>query len=105
MCHSKMMKVDTVFVSNIINEKRGTTPNGLKIYTLEDIYPHADLVTYCSNFEGFGNAFLEAIYFRKPIVVNTYSIYTMDIQPKGFDVIDTEVRMTGYCPRCQQSRK
>jgi len=92
--YSKLMKVETVFVSNIINEERGTTANGRKIYTLSDIYPHADLVTYPSNFEGFGNAFLEAIYFRKPIVVNTYSIYIMDIQPKGFDVIEIDGYVT-----------
>ncbi len=88
--YSELMKVDTRFVATIINEHRGTTPGGRKIYTLEDIYPHADLVTYPSNFEGFGNAFLEAIYFSKPIVVNTYSIYSMDIQPKGFDVIEID---------------
>ena len=26
-------------------------------------------------------------------------------EAKGFDVVDTEVRMTGYCPKCRQSRK
>ena len=92
--YSQLMKVDTLFISNVINEKRGTTDDGRKIYTLEDIYPHADLVTYPSNFEGFGNAFLEAIYYRKPIVVNTYSIYMMDIQPKGFDVIELDGYVT-----------
>lgn len=93
--YSKMLKVDTRFVSEIINEKRGYTETGEKIYTLYDIYPHADLVTYPSNFEGFGNAFLEAIYFKKPIVVNAYSIYSMDIKPKGFDVIEID----GYVNR------
>lgn len=93
--YSKMLKVDTRFVSDIINEKRGYTETGQKIYTLYDIYPHADLVTYPSNFEGFGNAFLEAIYFQKPIVVNAYSIYSMDIKPKGFDVIEID----GYVNR------
>jgi glycosyltransferase involved in cell wall biosynthesis len=88
--YSKLMKVDTLFVSDIINEKRGTTDTGKKIYTLEDIYPHADLVTYPSNFEGFGNAFLEAIYYSKPIVVNNYSIYSSDIKPKGFKVIEID---------------
>ena len=88
--YSKLMKVDTYFVSNIINEQRGLTTNGRKIYTLEDVYPHADLVTYPSTFEGFGNAFLEAVYFCRPIVVNTYSIYTMDIKPKGFEVIEID---------------
>jgi len=88
--YSELMKVDTIFVSDIINEQRGLTRDGGKIYTLEDIYPHADLVTYPSNFEGFGNAFLEAVYFRKPIVVNNYSIYSVDIKPKGFSVIELD---------------
>jgi glycosyltransferase involved in cell wall biosynthesis len=92
--YSELMKVNTVFVSDIINEHRGRTEDGKKIYTLEDIYPHADLVTYPSTFEGFGNAFLEAVYFRKPIVVNAYSIYTKDIKPKGFSVIEIDGYVT-----------
>ncbi len=92
--YSRMMGVDTRFVATIIGEERGRTAGGRKIYTLEDIYPHADLVTYPSNFEGFGNAFLVAVYFRKPIVVNTYSIYQMDIKPKGFDVIEIDGYVT-----------
>jgi glycosyltransferase involved in cell wall biosynthesis len=49
-------------------------------------------VTYPSSLEGFGNAFLETIYFSKPIVVNTYSIYSIDIKPKGFSAIE----LNGY---------
>lgn len=101
--YSKLMKVDTYFVSNIINEERGLTKNGRKIYTLEDVYPHADLVTYPSTFEGFGNAFLEAIYYCRPIVVNTYSIYTMDIKPKGFKVIEIDGYVSASAVR--QARK
>ena len=92
--YSELMKVNTVFVSDIIDEERGTTSDGRKIYTLEDIYPYADLVTYPSTFEGFGNAFLETLYFKKPIVVNTYSIYLKDIQPKGFKVIEIDGYVT-----------
>ncbi|MDJ0804078.1 MAG: glycosyltransferase family 4 protein [Desulfobacterales bacterium] len=92
--YSQMMGVETLFVANVINEHRGLTKDGRKIYTLEDIYPHADLVTYPSTFEGFGNAFLEAIYFRKPIVVNNYSIYHKDIKPKGFQVIEIDGYVT-----------
>ena len=88
--YSRLMEVETIFVSEIINEHRGLTADGKKIYTLQDIYPHCDLVTYPSTFEGFGNAFLEAVYFRKPIVVNAYSIYTKDIKPKGFSVIEID---------------
>ena len=49
-----------------------------------------DLITYPSLYKGLGNAFLEAVYFRKPIVVNTYSIYAKDIKPKGFSVIEID---------------
>jgi glycosyltransferase involved in cell wall biosynthesis len=52
------------------------------------VYPHADLVTYPSHYEGFGNAFLEAIYFGKPVVVNTYAVYARDIDPLGFKTIE-----------------
>ena len=88
--YSRMLGVNTVFVSDIINDVRGYTKSGKKIYTLEDVYPHCDLVTYPSNVEGFGNAFLEAVYFRKPILVNRYSIYTFDIKPKGFSAIEID---------------
>jgi glycosyltransferase involved in cell wall biosynthesis len=88
--YSELMNVHTVFAADIIGDKRGRTPNGQKIYTLADIYHYADLITYPSNIEGFGNAFLEAIYFCKPIVVNNYSIYATDIKPKGFDVIEID---------------
>lgn len=92
--YSKLMGVDTLFISDIINEQRGVTEDGRKVYTLYDIYPYADLITYPSAFEGFGNAFLEAIYFSKPIVVNTYSIYALDFQPKGFAVVELDGYVT-----------
>ena len=66
---------------------RGTTSDGKKIYTLGDVYPRADMVTYPSTVEGFGNAFLEAVYYRRLILVNNYSIYEVDIKPKGFRTI------------------
>jgi glycosyltransferase involved in cell wall biosynthesis len=88
--YSKLMRVNTRFVSNIINEKRGRTKGGRKIYKLFDVYPHADLITYPSLYEGFGNAFLEAVYFKKPILVNNYAIYLHDIRPKGFKVIEID---------------
>jgi glycosyltransferase involved in cell wall biosynthesis len=56
-------------------------------YTLLDVYPCADFITYPSLYEGFGNAFLEAIYFKKPILINRYAIFVRDIEPKGFDLI------------------
>lgn len=88
------MGVRAIFSSELFGEYRGTTPNGKKIYSLSDAYPHADLVTYPSLIEGFGNAFLEAIYYRKPIVVNNYSIFATDIRPKGFKVIEFDDYIT-----------
>ncbi len=83
-----MLNVTVNFESAIVGDRRGVTPEGRKIYTLGDIYPQADLVTYPSSMEGFGNAFLEAIYYRRPLVVNNYSIYETDIKPKGFQVVE-----------------
>lgn len=90
--YAQLMGVPLIIKPGIIGTARGLTPEGKKIYTLWDVYPHADLVTYPSMYEGFGNAFLETIYFRKPLVVNRYSIYEMDIEPMGFEVIT----MDGY---------
>ena len=45
-------------------------------------------MTYPSSIEGFGNAFLEAVYHRRPLVVNRYSIYEIDIRPHGFRVVE-----------------
>ncbi len=80
--------IDVRFIADRIGETRGTDAEGRKIYTLFDVYPHADLVTYPSHYEGFGNAFLEAIYFGKPVVVNTYAVYARDIDPLGFKTIE-----------------
>lgn len=59
-------------------------------FSLSDIYFSADYVSYPSQYEGFGNALLEAIYFKKPILINRYEVFKHDIEPKGFlfDVMD-----------------
>jgi glycosyltransferase involved in cell wall biosynthesis len=80
--------IDVRFIADRVGEQRGRNAEGRKVYTLFDVYPHADLVTYPSHYEGFGNAFLEAIYFRKPVVVNTYAVYARDIDPLGFKTIE-----------------
>jgi len=85
---ANLLDVVINFESDIVTPDRGKTADGRKTYTLDDIYPLADLVTYPSAIEGFGNAFLEAVYHKRPIVVNNYSIYEADIKPKGFRVIE-----------------
>jgi mannosylglucosylglycerate synthase len=63
--------------------------------SLWDIYPHADFVTFPSLLEGFGNAFLEAIYFKKPLLVNRYPVFIRDIEPLGFDLAIMDGFLTG----------
>ncbi|MFC1585081.1 glycosyltransferase [Fibrobacterota bacterium] len=92
--YSKLLRVNTLFVSDIIGDRRGKTKNGRKIYSLYDVYPHADFVTYPSSYEGFGNAFLEAVYFKKPLLINNYSIYANDIKPRGFQVVEIDDYIT-----------
>ncbi len=64
-------------------------------FSLWEVYAAADLVTYPSSWEGFGNGLLEAIYLKKPIVLNRYKIYVTDIEPKGFDFITFDDKITG----------
>jgi glycosyltransferase involved in cell wall biosynthesis len=79
--------VDLRLVADRVGEVRQRDSKGRKVYTLWDLYPHADFVTYPSIYEGFGNALLEAVYFRKPVLINRYSIFVRDIEPKGFRLL------------------
>jgi len=54
-----------------------------KVFSLWDAYIHADFVVYPSLYEGFGNALIEALFFRKPILVNRYQVFMDDIEPTG----------------------
>ena len=87
-------KVDLRFVSDRVGEVRRRDAKGRKVYTLWDLYPHADIVTYPSAYEGFGNALLEAMYFRKPVLINRYSIFVRDIEPKGFRLLTMDNLVT-----------
>ena len=85
--YAHLLDVTVRFEFDQVRDERATTKEGKKIYTLGDVYPQADLITYPSAIEGFGNAFLEAVYYRRPILVNNYSIYEVDIKPKGFRTV------------------
>ncbi len=84
--------VDLRFVSHRVGDIRHESDSGDKTYDLADAYVHSDFITYPSLYEGFGNALLEAFYHRKPVLVNRYSIFVTDIEPKNFKVI----KMNGY---------
>lgn len=63
-------------------------------FRLWDAYLNADFVTYPSHIEGFGNAFLEAVYYRLPLLIRRYPIFVRDIEPLGFDLITFDEEIT-----------
>ena len=86
---ARVMNVRLELIDYLVGARRGRE-NGHKIYALWDVYPHADLVTYPSKYEGFGNALLEAVYFKRPVVVNRYPVYNADIAPLGFEFVELD---------------
>ncbi len=94
--YANYMKVKLRVVSNRIAKQRYIDDNGVKYYTLWDVYPHADLISYPSLYEGYGNAFVEAIYFRKPVLINRYKIFEADIEPLGFQLVSFDGYLTSH---------
>ncbi len=89
---ANLLGVELLFAQRWISHCRCVADDGCKCYSVWDAYQQADLVTYPSTYEGFGNAFLEAVYYKKPILCNRYSIYRTDIEPCGF----RPIVMDGY---------
>ena len=92
--YAERLGVELIFIGNKIGPMRMFGARSDREYSIDDAYQAADIVSYPSGYEGFGNAFLEAVYFKKPIVVNRYSIFVEDIEPYGFDVIKFESFIT-----------
>ncbi len=86
---ARVMGVDLRLIDHLVGAERATR-DGRKVYSLWDVYPHADLVTYPSLYEGFGNALLEAVYFKRLVVVNRYPVYNADIRPLGFEFVELD---------------
>lgn len=65
--------------------------HGKKLYSLYDAYAHARACTYFSTYEGFGNAFVEALVAKRAIFVNNYKpVYWPDIGVHGFKTVMLE---------------
>jgi glycosyltransferase involved in cell wall biosynthesis len=79
-----------IMLNSTIDQK----PERRRIYTLWDAFVNCDLTTYPTFLEGFGNQFIESIYFKKPIIVTPYEVYKKDIRPLGFDVIEMPDKIT-----------
>ncbi|MBK8034377.1 MAG: glycosyltransferase family 4 protein [Chloroflexi bacterium] len=81
------------FIADYIGAERGER-NGHRVYTLWDIYPQAHIATYPSDYEGFGNAMLEMMYFRKPFIIHTYPVYVADIKSRGIKAVEYHYDLT-----------
>jgi mannosylglucosylglycerate synthase len=93
--HARESGVDLRLLNLRISDPMNPDVNRKDLYSLWEVYPHSDFITYPSLYEGFGNAFLEAVYFKKPLLINRYTTFVKDIEPKGFDLIV----MDGYLTR------
>ena len=87
-------KINAKFIGARVSSRRAINHDGKRIYTLWDCFVNCDFVTYPSKVEGFGNQFIEAVYFKKPILVNRYEVYKKDIEPLGFETIDVNGKIT-----------
>lgn len=87
--------VDMRYIADRISSTRKIDADGNKVYSLWDTYVFADMVTYCSYWEGWGNQFLEALKARLPILIFEYPVYKSDIADKNFTVISLGDRIRG----------
>ena len=81
--------VDMRYGANRFQPDGGGEAHG-PAHSLAEAYVAADVITYPSLYEGFGNALVEAVFFRKLLVVNRYPVYEADIRPLGFRFIELD---------------
>ncbi|MBI2465434.1 glycosyltransferase family 4 protein [Candidatus Shapirobacteria bacterium] len=86
-------KIRAVFIGDRVEANRMII-NGRRSYTLWDCFHNCDLMTYPSEVEGFGNQFIEAIYFRVPVFINRYKVYRTDLEKLGFKTIAINGKVT-----------
>lgn len=83
---ARRRNVELVWAGELVRHSRGTAADGTKIYSLWDSYVRADMVTYPSIWEGWGNQFIEAVFARLPVVLFEYPVWKSDLGHLGFDV-------------------
>jgi glycosyltransferase involved in cell wall biosynthesis len=79
------------FAYHLFHNKGLSNGDGEVRFSLSDAYARATACTYFSTYEGFGNAFVEAVLAKRPIFVNNYEpVYMPDIGSKGFKTVMIE---------------
>ena len=95
--HDLKLGKQVSFAHHLFHNKGLSGVNGEVRYSLSDAYAHSTACTYFSTYEGFGNAFVEAVLARRPVFVNNYEpVYMPDIGSLGFKTVMIEnSRLTG----------
>ncbi|MCD4710603.1 MAG: glycosyltransferase family 4 protein [Bacteroidales bacterium] len=89
--HELKLGEQVSFAYHLFHNKGLSNRNGDVRFSLSDAYATATACTYFSTYEGFGNAFVEAVLAKRPIFVNNYEpVYLPDIGSKGFKAIMIE---------------
>ena len=86
--------IEALFIEDLVEARRQLRA-GSKVYSLWDTYVFADLVTFPSLEEGWGNQFLEGARARQPVVVFEYPVFRADIKGAGFQVISLGGELQG----------
>lgn len=92
---AKNGNVELLYIEDRVDADRSTSEDQ-KIYSLWDTYTMADMVTYPSLWEGWGNQFLEAVKAKLPLLLFEYPVYIKDIKDKGFQVISLGDQIRDY---------
>jgi len=91
LIHELKLGEQVSFAYDLFHNKGLSDGKGEVRFSLSDAYAQATACTYFSTYEGFGNAFVEAVLARKPIFVNNYKpVYQPDIGSKGFRTVMIE---------------
>ena len=88
--YADALGVRVIFGSDQIHHMRGVLESGANVYSIADAYRSADLVSYPTTLEGFGHAFLEGVYYKRPILMSRQPLFKLDIEPRGFKVLNID---------------
>jgi len=92
---AERLGIDLVHVGDRVRHSRGTGDGGERVFSLWDSYVWADFVTYPSQWEGWGNQFVEAVFAKLPVVVFEYPVWTSDLAAAGFRVVSLGSETSG----------
>jgi len=87
-------KIHLKTISRHVEAKR-KIKRGVKKYSIWDAFVYADLVTFPSLWEGWGNQFIETIFAKKPVVVFEYPVFKKDIKSEGYHYISLGEKLSG----------